>query len=265
MVWWLKAELRGRSSPIALVLGSGLGGIAHGLEDPWIHTPEQIPGYPASTVVGHQGRLLLGRLEGRDIWVVQGRVHLYEGYSVEQVTRYVRLLSRLGVDTLILTNAAGSVVPEVGPGDLLLAVDGLNLFHRCLARPAPQTGVPFPVWRIRSPLSDPGLVRLAQEVALQEEIPLRLGVLAGSLGPSYETAAEVRVWRQFGGTVASMSTVPEAVVARELGLRCLLFSMVSNLATGLSTERLSHTEVVRTAADAGQRLERLLRALVRRI
>lgn len=254
-------ELSGRSSDLALVLGSGLGGMASRLTRIWAREAAAIPGYPRSTVVGHQGRLLFGEIAGRPLWVVQGRAHLYEGYTVEQVTRYVRLLHALGVRTLLLTNAAGAVdATSSGPGEIVLCRDAISLFLCPLAAPA-ETGP----WRSRSALADPDLCRLAEEAARSEGIPLRGGVLVGSLGPSYETAAEVRAWRAIGGTVASMSTVPEAVTARELGLRCLLLSLVTNYGTGLARAPLDHAEVVEIADRAGETLERLVNSLILRL
>jgi purine-nucleoside phosphorylase len=261
----LRRELGGRSSTVGLVLGSGLGRIADGLQDPWIGRSEEIPGYPASTVPGHRGRLLLGGMAGRDVWVVQGRVHLYEGYTEEETTRITRLLYTLGVRTLVLTNAAGSVEAGIGPGEIVLASDTLNLFFRPLTRSRTETASPARPWRRREPLVDPVLVRLVQEVACEAGIALRTGVLVGSLGPSYETAAEVALWRRLGGSVASMSTVPEALEARELGMRCLLFSLVTNYGTGLSATPLTHAEVVERADEAGVRLAALLLVLVPRL
>jgi len=257
----LTEELQGRSGDLAVVLGSGLGGIADALGDPWVREASEIPGYPESTVPGHHGRLLLGRLGSKEIWVVQGRVHLYEGYTPEQVTRYVRLLHRLGVRTLVLTNAAGSLTTQIRPGELVAAADVINLFLRPLA----EAEAPLDLWRRRDPLVDRDLFRLAQETARELGIVLRSGVLAGSPGPNYETAAEVRASRFLGASVASMSTVPEALVARRLGMRCLLFSLVSNLATGLSAEALRHEDVVEQAGLAGGRLATLLRELVQKI
>ena len=251
------------SANLGLVLGSGLGGLADRLELIWSKRASDIEGYPESTVAGHAGRLHLGRLAGRLVWVVQGRVHLYEGHRVERVTRYVRLLHALGVRTLVLTNAAGSVDPYVAPGEVLVASDAISLFFRALARPG-SAGEPA-VWRRRSPASDPSLVRRAEETAREHGIALRKGTLVGSLGPNYETAAEVKVWRQLGGTVASMSTVPEAMEARELGMRCLLFSLVTNFGTGLSPELLTHEDVVAEAGRAGAQLQALLEALLPRL
>jgi purine-nucleoside phosphorylase len=286
----IRWDLRGRTGDLGLVLGSGLGPVAEALEDPWIRPASEIPGYPESNVAGHAGRLLLGRLGGRETWVVQGRVHLYEGHTAEVVTRQVRLLHALGVRTLILTNAAGSVDRSAaGPGDVLAAADAVSLFFRPLVSSAGAAGIRQPGamdpgwrdlgasgapdsgreggpgWLAGGPVVDPVLYRLVQETARDEGIPLRLGVLVGSLGPCYETAAEVRAWRRIGGTVASMSTLPEAMEARRLGMRVLLFSLVTNHATGLSDERLTHDDVVRMATEAGGRLARLLAALAPRL
>ena len=157
------AETGGASSDLALVLGSGLGGLADCLERRWERLGSEMPGYPVSTVVGHAGRLILGTLSGRAAWVVQGRVHLYEGYTPEEVTRYVRLLHALGVRTLVLTNAAGSLdATAAAPGEVVLCRDAVNLFFRCLARPAQELP-----WRARGPLSDPELCRVAMETACE--------------------------------------------------------------------------------------------------
>ena len=257
----MRARMGSRSSASALVLGSGLGGIADGLEDPLAWSASDLPGYPESRVAGHDGRLLLGRFAGRDLWVVKGRVHLYEGHSPEMVTRYVRLLRALGVSVLVLTNAAGSLVSSIEPGSICRVDDLLNLFFRPLAAREIEAGI----YRAREPLLDRELNLLVEEVAREERVRLRAGVLVGSPGPNYKTAAEVRAARFFGGHLASMSTVPEALVARELGLRTLVFSLVTNYATGLSRTRLTHHEVVACADEAGKELRRLLEALMRRL
>ena len=256
----LRAQLGARGSKTALVLGSGLGGIADALEQTLSWGSDELPGYPRSHVAGHEGRLLLGRFGGRDLWVIKGRVHLYEGHNPELVTRYVRLLHALGVEVLILTNAAGSLTSEITPGSICRVDDVLNLFLRPLAVARESRAV----WRAREPLVDRAFAELVREVAREERVRLTAGVLVGSHGPNYETAAEVRAARRFGGHVASMSTVPEALEARELGLRQIIFSLVTNLATGLSPTRLTHEEVVARADEAGKELRRLLEALVKR-
>lgn len=258
----IQRSVGGRQSQVALVLGSGLGGIADALEDPWTRPAAEIPGYPESSVAGHQGRLHLGGFAGHPIWVVQGRVHLYEGHTAERATRYVRLLHALGVRTLLLTNAAGAADKRVGPGDIVLADDAVSMFFRTLSGPGQVEMDGAGCWRIRSALSDPGLIEVAEKVGRERKIAFTRGVLVGASGPCYETAAEIRLWQRLGGTVASMSTVPEAIAARELGMRVLMFSLVTNYGTGLSTESLTHEDVVRQADAAGQRLQALLEGIV---
>jgi inosine/guanosine/xanthosine phosphorylase family protein len=218
--------------------------------------------------------LLLGRIGRRTLWIVQGRAHLYEGHEPETATRYVRLLHRLGVTKLLLTNAAGSVDRRVGPGAIVLGDDALSLFFRPLARPArdrvggprnDRTDRERTAWSGRTSLVDPALAALAEETALQIGVPIERGTLVGAPGPCYETAAEIRAWRRIGGTVASMSTVPEALEARELGMRVLLLSLVTNYGTGLARQTLTHAEVVEVADRAGARLGSLLSALVQRL
>jgi purine-nucleoside phosphorylase len=251
----------GVRSDLAVVLGSGLGGLVDRAERFWERLAAELPGYPVSTVAGHAGRLILGKVGGRTVWVIQGRVHLYEGYSPEEATRYVRLLHALGVRTLVLTNAAGSFdAATAEPGDIVLCLDAINLFFRCLVPSGPARP-----WCARGPLSSPELSSIALDTARELGIPLRRGVLAASTGPSYESAAEVHAWRLLGGTVGSMSTVPEALAARELGMRCLIFSLVTNLGTGLSPHPLTHEEVVARADQAGANLRRLIEALLPRI
>ena len=264
----LNRERAGRDAAVGLVLGSGLGGIADALETPWSRDGAAIAGYPQSTVAGHRGRLLWGRLAGTAVWIVQGRVHLYEGYTREEVTRPVRLLQALGVRTLILTNAAGSLDPLIRPGDLVAVSDAFAFPTRETTRGGARAGMKdaeaLP-WRSRPPLVDPALLRLTRAVALEEGLALPMGVLAASLGPAYETAAEVAAYRRLGGSVATMSTVPEALEARMLGLRCLILSLITNLATGLAPAALEHQEVVERAGEASQRLQRLLAALLPRL
>jgi len=261
----IRDSLGGRESEVGLVLGSGLGGIADALEDSWTRPAREMEGYPESSVAGHEGRLHLGRFGGHMVWLVQGRVHLYEGHTAERATRYVRLLHALGVRNLILTNAAGAAEKRVGPGSIVLADDAVSMFFRPLSQAGASsedgTG-PTAAWRMRSALSDPDLIGLAENVGRARKIAFTRGVLVGASGPCYETAAEIRLWQRLGGTVASMSTVPEAIVARELGMRILMFSLVTNYGTGLSRESLTHEDVVRQADAAGQRLRDLLEGIV---
>jgi purine-nucleoside phosphorylase len=252
------------ATPVAtLVLGSGLAHVAHALEDPVSVPFEELPGYPPAGVVGHAGRFVAGRLGGRYVLVQAGRYHVYEGHPGEVIAAPVRLSAALGVRTLLLTNAAGGVDPELEPGDLVLLDDHLNLMARSpLAGPVAEGEVRFP--DMTRPY-DPDLAAVAVEVAVELGIELRRGVYAALSGPAYETAAEIRMLRALGADVVGMSTVPEVQVARARGMRCLAVSMVTNKGTGLSAEPLSHAEVVAVGRDAGRKVGALLEGVVRRL
>lgn len=252
----LAARFGGRIPETAIVLGSGLGAIADDLQDLIEVAAADVPGLPASGVAGHAGRIRLGRWAGREVLVFQGRVHLYEGHPAETATRAVRAAARLGAGTLLLTNAAGSCHAGLPPGSLMRATDLIDLFFRRLRGAAP------PPFIGRGGVLDAGVGRRLDEAAILERIPLRHGVLCGSLGPSYETAAEVRLWRAIGASAACMSTVPEAFAARASGMRVGAISLVTNFGTGVSASRLDHAEVVEWAARAGEDLRRLLRRFV---
>ncbi|MHB1193380.1 MAG: purine-nucleoside phosphorylase [Longimicrobiales bacterium] len=252
------------ATPVAtLVLGSGLGHVVDAVEDPVSIAFQELPGFPAAGVAGHAGRFVAGRLGGRYVLVQAGRYHAYEGHPGEVVAAPVRLSAALGVGTLVLTNAAGGVDPALEPGDLVLLDDHLNLTCRSPLVGAVADGeVRFP--DMTHPY-DPDLARLALSVAEELGVPLRRGVYAALLGPSYETAAEIRMLRALGADVVGMSTVPEVLVARARGMRCMALSMVTNKGTGLSAEPLSHAEVVGVGRDAGRRVGALLEGVVRRL
>jgi purine-nucleoside phosphorylase len=244
------------SPEVALVLGSGLSHLADLVEDA-VEVPfGEVPGFPAAGVVGHAGRYVFGTLGGRKVLMQAGRFHVYEGHADEVVGAPVRLAAALGVGVLVLTNAAGGVDPELDPGDLMLIDDHLNLMFRSPLIGEAQSGEErFP--DMSAPY-DRELRALAAEVAVDLGIPIREGVYAALTGPSYETAAEVRMLGVLGADAVGMSTVPEVLVARAIGLRCLAFSMITNKGTGLSPTTLSHAEVVEVGARAGQTLGRLV-------
>jgi purine-nucleoside phosphorylase len=229
-----------------VVLGSGLGGFADTL-DGLIKIPfASLPHLPASKVVGHSGNLCFGRVEGRAVVCMQGRVHLYEGHAVDAVVHGVRAMARLGVEQILLTNAAGGLEPTWTPGDLMIVTDHLNLTGVSpLSGPNDDTlGPRFPDM---TRAYDPELrARLAQ-VAARRGIVLREGIYAGLLGPSYETSAEVRMLRGFGAQAVGMSTVLEVIALRHMGVRVAALSCITNLATGLSATPLDHKEVEETA------------------
>ncbi|MFQ5536204.1 MAG: purine-nucleoside phosphorylase [Gemmatimonadota bacterium] len=251
----LAARIPDRPRVLA-ILGSGLGHLADDLDDPVAIPFAELPGFPASGVVGHAGRYLYGRLNGQPVLFQAGRYHVYEGYPEEVVVAPVRLAAALGVEILIVTNAAGGADPRLEPGDLVLLDDHINLMFRSpLAGPAREGEERFP--DMSAPY-DRELQRVAMEVALKAGEPLVRGTYAAVTGPSYETAAEVRMLRGLGADTVGMSTVPEVITARGLGLRCLGFSMVTNKATGYTHEPLGHEEVVEVGRRAGIRLGRIL-------
>lgn len=254
---------------VLLVLGSGLSGLSDAVEHPVAVPFADLPGFPDVGVTGHAGRWVGGRLEGRRVLVQAGRFHLYEGHPPEVVCGPVRVAHRLGVETALLTNAAGGVSPRLVPGTLMLIVDHLNLTGSDPLAGAVRGVESRPIGS--SPLSDGGfpspyhaeLGAAADAAARALGIPLARGVYAAVRGPSYETPAEVRALARFGADAVGMSTVPEVLAARALGLRCMGVSVITNRAAGLSGEPLSHDEVTAVARDAGGKLGRLLRRIIR--
>lgn len=256
--------LRGRlpEAPEALlVLGSGLSGLAALVESPVEIPFEDVPGLPGVGVGGHSGRYLAGRLEGKPVLLQAGRYHLYEGHPPEIVCAPVRIARRLGAGTVILTNAAGAIAPRLSVGAIMLLNDHLNLQWRSPLVGAVLEGEErFP--DMSAPY-DPELQKIAMAAAGDLGIPLEPGVYAAVLGPSYETAAEIRMLAGLGADAVGMSTVPEVLAARAGGMRVLAFSLITNRATGLRTDPLGHEEVLEVGRRAGVELERLLRRIVR--
>ena len=248
---------------VAVVLGSGLGQMIDELSDATSIAFKQVPGFPPAGVAGHAGKFVTGRLAGTEVLFQAGRYHLYEGHSADVVAAPVRAMAALGVRTIVFTNAAGGVRPTLEPGDIVMLEDHINLQARSpLVGPVQEGEERFP--DMSAPY-DPELRLLAVEAAAELGIGLQSGVYAGVLGPSYETAAEVRMIGKLGADVVGMSTVPEVIAARARGVRCLAFSVVTNKATGLGGGSLSHAEVVAVGREAGQRLGRLLRAVIPRL
>jgi purine-nucleoside phosphorylase len=244
-----------------IVLGSGLSGLADRLEGATEIPYEEIPGFPVSKVPGHRARLVTGHLpvDGGRVPVVamQGRAHGYEGWSAADVAFGARVLCGLGVKLLLVTNAAGGVNPAYAPGDLVRIVDHLNLsgLNPLVGENDDRLGPRFPDL---TDAYDPRLGALLEEVAAERGIPLRAGVYACLLGPSYETPAEIRMLRLLGADVVGMSTVPEVIAARHMGVRVAGISVVTNLAAGLSRTKLSHDEVTETAGRVEERLTSLV-------
>ena len=245
---------------IALVLGSGLGALADEVEDATVIPTREVPHYPASTVEGHAGRLVLGTLAGRPVLVVQGRVHLYEGHSPRGVTFPVRLAHALGAGGLLLTNAAGGINRDYEPGTLMLITDHLNLaFASALSGPVASGEVRFP--DLSNPY-DEAWRNQAGNIALTLGVPYREGVYVWTAGPSYETPAEIRFFARAGADAVGMSTVPEAVQAAALGMPVLGISTITNRAAGLQGRPLDHSEVMEVGRMVRDRLAAWVRAIV---
>jgi purine-nucleoside phosphorylase len=249
---------------IAIVLGSGLGVQADRLAESLTIPYAEIPHFPAPTVHGHRGNLVVGTLGSTRIAALQGRFHYYEGHDLEAVTFPVRVMKAFGVKTLILTAATGGIHPEFRPGDLVCLSDHLNLIGSNPLRGPndDRLGLRFPdMTRVYSP----ELRLLAAEEAGRLGLTLREGVYACLPGPSYETPAEIRLLRSLGADVVGMSTVPEAIVARHAGLDVLAFALVTNAAAGITGATITHEEVIEAGREAGERLGDLIAAIIGRI
>jgi purine-nucleoside phosphorylase len=263
----LEAAVRARTDlvpEIGIVLGSGLGELADDLEDPVAIAFADLPGWPAATAPGHVGRLLLGRLAGRPVVLLQGRFHLYEGNDPGLVVQPVLLFRKLGARAVVLTNAAGGVDPDFGPGTLMVIRDHLNLTGRSpLFGPnADELGNRF------QDLTDAWSPRLREALLAAgraEGVELTEGVYAGLLGPQYETPSEVRMLRTLGADAVGMSTVLECIAARWVGLEVCGVSLVTNAGAGYSGEPLTHEEVLAAGAEAGPRLATVIRHFVRNL
>jgi len=260
----LEAAVRARTQlvpEVGIVLGSGLGGLADELEDPVAIPFEEMPGWPVATAPGHVGRLLLGRLGGRAVVMLQGRFHLYEGNAPGLVVQPVLLFRRLGAQVLVLTNASGGLDPSFGPGTLMVISDHLNLTGQnpLIGPNADDIGARFP------DLTDAWSTRLRGRLhaaGAAEGVQLAEGVYVGLTGPNYETPAEVRLYASQGGHAVGMSTVMECIAARWAGLEVCGVSLVTNPGAGYTGEPLSHEEVLAAGAEAGPRLARVIRRFI---
>lgn len=255
------ADWLGERRPLALVvLGSGLGSLTESLEGAVRIACSDLPGVPASTVQGHAGELVAGTLAGREVLLQAGRFHMYEGHDAATSALMVRVAADLGIRTLVLTNAAGGIRRTFVPGTLMLIADHINLqFQSPLVGPVVGSEERFP--DMSSPWS-PRLRAVAQRVAVARGVRLEVGVYAGLLGPSYETPAEVRMLERLGADAVGMSTVPEVLAARARGMECVGISTITNLASGIGKEPLSHQEVMETAGRVRRDLAALVEGVV---
>jgi len=261
-----KAYIQARSKirpEVAVILGSGLGGLADEVEVDVTIPYSDLPGFPDSTVVGHAGQLLLGELAGKNVVVMQGRVHFYEGHPMSSITVPIRVLHALGARTLLVTNAAGGLNPDFNPGDVMLIIDQINLMgtNVLIGPNEDEIGPRFPDM---THAYAPDLRALALNIASEEGIPLRQGIYTAVSGPSFETPAERRFLRIAGGDAVGMSTVPEVTTANHAGMRVIGFSAITNRATGEADQHPdSHEEVLAMAEVAGQKLIRLVRQVIK--
>jgi len=257
----VRARAKGLEPKAAVILGSGLGGFADALTDAVAVPYEQLPHFPRSSVSGHAGRLVLGKLDGQAVVVMQGRVHFYEGYPAWQVAFPARVLCALKPKALVVTNAAGGINPGFKPGDLMAITDHLNLsgFNSLVGPNEDALGPRFPDM---SHAYAPELLTLLEGCAKAEQVTLRKGVYVQLSGPSYETPAEIRMLRTLGADAVGMSTVPEVIAAAHMGVKVAGVSCITNLAAGISSQPLSHAEVSETADRVKDVFTRLLKRFV---
>jgi purine-nucleoside phosphorylase len=252
---------------VGLILGSGLGSLATFIEGPTFIPFSQLPSWPISTVFGHSGRLVIGRLENQPVIVMQGRAHYYEGYSLAQISLPVRVMQRLGIEILVVTNAAGGVNPEFHPGELMLITDHLNLMGMAGLSPLrgpnlEEFGPRFPDMSIAY---DRELRKIAHEVAKSNKLLLREGVYACLAGPSFESPADLRFLRTAGADAVGMSTVPEVIAARHAGTRVIGVSGISNKANLDGSTVTTHEEVLEAGKKIVPQLLTLVRGVLKRL
>ncbi|HZI47807.1 MAG TPA: purine-nucleoside phosphorylase [Pyrinomonadaceae bacterium] len=246
---------------IAVVLGSGLGGFADDFAEPVAIPYEDIPGFVRSTAAGHAGRLVIGKVDSVPVLAMQGRVHYYEGYSLEEVTFPVRTFGLLGIKTLILTNAAGGINVQLTQGALMVISDHLNLMGVNPLR-GPNDERFGPRFPDMSAVYSPDLQELVVEEAKAINVEVRRGIYGALSGPSYETPAEIHLLRNLGADAVGMSTVPEAIVARHMGLEVLGISCITNMAAGISDEPINHEEVMATGDAVRETFTELLQRVI---
>jgi len=260
---WIRDRVGGAPPELAVVLGSGLGGFIERLDDVAIVPYGEIPEWPVTGVAGHDGKLGLGSIAGRRVAVLSGRAHLYEGHGIDRVVFATRVMARLGAKTLVLTNAAGGINPAFGKGALMVIDDHINFLGR-----NPLTGPNDDRFGVRFPDMTEVYARrlrdLADAVARERGVPVQHGVYIAVPGPSYETPAEIRAFRTLGADAVGMSTVPEAITARHMGLEVLAISCITNMAAGMLPETLNHEEVFEIANRVKASFTSLLEGIIAR-
>ena len=249
---------------MGLILGSGLGAFADSFEDRRDISFSDLPHFPSPTVPGHTGNLIAGSVHGVPLVALQGRIHLYEGFSIDEIAFPARALCSCGIYRLVVTNAAGGINAEFRPGDLMLITDHINMMgtNPLIGPNLEELGPRFPDM---TEAYDSAMRNIALETAGQLKIPIRQGIYLGLPGPSYETPAEIRMFRTLGADAVGMSTIPEVIVANHMGIPVLGVSLITNMAAGILPQTLTHEEVIGTAERTGETFRSLLRAILPRL
>jgi len=242
---------------IAVILGSGLGGFSKNLSSQYSIPFSQIPNYPISNVKGHDGEFIFGKISGKEILVAKGRAHLYEGYSKKTVSSQVKIFKNLGIKNLIITNSAGSLRKKNPPGTFMIINGHIDMTFQN------SSNIPEVVFNPK--FYCPKLISIANQVSVEERIRLESGIYCWTLGPSYETAEEIKFFRALNGSAVGMSTVPEIEMGGKLGLRMLTISTLTNYAAGISKNFLSHNEVLKNAEKSKRNFFKLLKNIIKRI
>ena len=261
----LQEDLEGRKPEIGIVLGSGLGRLADVIENPVVIPYRTLPGFPVSTAVGHKGNFIAGQLGGKTVLAMQGRIHFYEGYGMDKVVLPIRIMIKLGIKTLFVSNAAGGTNLNFHVGDLMIIKDHINLLPNPLIGPNIEDfGPRFP--DMTRPY-DPALIKLAEEIAAEKDIPLKKGVYVGGTGPSYETPDEYKYFRLIGGDAVGMSTIPEVIVARHAGIPVFGISVITNEAHDDYAEDYVNDghDVVVAANAAADKMTLLISKMIERL
>ena len=261
----LQEDLEGRKPEVGIVLGSGLGRLADVIENPVVIPYRTLPGFPVSTAVGHKGNFIAGQLGGKTVLAMQGRIHFYEGYGMDKVVLPIRIMIKLGIKTLFVSNAAGGTNLNFHVGDLMIIKDHINLLPNPLIGPnIEEFGPRFP--DMTRPY-DPSLIKLAEEIAAEKDIPLKKGVYVGGTGPSYETPAEYKYFRLIGGDAVGMSTIPEVIVARHAGIPVFGISVITNEAHDDYAEDYVNDgqDVVVAANAAADKMTLLISKMIERL
>ncbi|WP_125152279.1 purine-nucleoside phosphorylase [Clostridium rectalis] len=259
-VKYIKSKIKNKPD-IGIILGSGLGDMAESVENKEVVKYEDIPNMPKSTVKGHKGQFVFGRLKGKSVVMMQGRIHFYEGHEMESLALPIHIMKNLGIKTLIVTNAAGGVNKSFTPGDLMIITDHINLAftNPLIGRNEEEIGPRFPDM---SNAYDKDLVNLANEIGNKYNVNLKQGVYAMMTGPTYETPAEIKMIRILGGDAVGMSTVPDVITAKHCGLKVLGVSCITNMAAGILDQPLNHEEVMETSKKVKNNFIKLISEII---